>query len=175
MLPGQAWASSLRFAAAVMVGVLRPMLRQNLGQEVLCQQEDVLSPIAERRQFDGYDVETEIEILPEPFLSNELCQVLIRCRDDSHIGVDRGRARRRGRSSSLRAHGAAWPGRQGLISPISSKKSVPPDASSNLPCRVSRASVNAPRSWPKSSLSSSVSAIAAQFTAMNGSSRRRLK
>ncbi len=39
------------------------------------------------------------------------------------------------------------------ISPISSKKRVPVLASSNLPIRRVCASVNAPFSWPKSSLS----------------------
>ena len=39
-------------------------------------------------------------------------------------------------------------------------------------CVAAIAPVNAPRSWPNSSLSSSVSGIAAQFTATNGRSRR---
>ena len=43
------------------------------------------------------------------------------------------------------------------MSPISSRNSVPPEASSNLPARASWASVNAPFSCPNSSLSSSVS------------------
>ena len=60
------------------------------------------------------------------------------------------------------------------MSPISSRNSVPPEASSNLPARASWASVKAPFSWPNSSLSSNVSVRAAQLTAMNGSLRRRL-
>ena len=59
----------------------------------------------------------------------------------------------------------------GLIVPISSRKIVPPSASANLPFLVSVAPVNAPRTWPKSSDSSSVSGIAAQFTLMSGMSR----
>ena len=54
------------------------------------------------------------------------------------------------------------------ISPISSRKMVPPSASSNRPSRRSAAPVKAPFSWPNSSLSSSVSGSAAQLTAMNG-------
>ena len=57
-------------------------------------------------------------------------------------------------------------------SPISSRKSVPPWASSNWPSRRCSAPVNAPFSWPNSSLSSSVSGMAAQLTATNGWSRR---
>ena len=44
--------------------------------------------------------------------------------------------------------------------PISSRKSVPPLAASNLPARSARASVKAPLTWPKSSLSKSVSGMA---------------
>ena len=49
---------------------------------------------------------------------------------------------------------------------------MPPEAASNFPIRCSRASVKAPRSWPKSSLSISVSGMPAQLTATKGSSRR---
>ena len=58
------------------------------------------------------------------------------------------------------------------ISPISSRKMVPPCASSKRPLRWPTAPVNAPFSWPNSSLSSSVSGRAAQLTATNGLPRR---
>ena len=45
---------------------------------------------------------------------------------------------------------------------------MPASPSSNLPMRRAEAPVKAPRSWPKSSLSSSVSGIAAQLIATNG-------
>ena len=45
---------------------------------------------------------------------------------------------------------------------------MPPSASANLPFLVVVAPVNAPRTWPNSSDSSSVSGIAAQFTLMSG-------
>ena len=56
----------------------------------------------------------------------------------------------------------------GVISAISSRKSVPRLASSKQPARRAIAPVNAPFSWPKSSDSSSVSGIAAQLSATNG-------
>ncbi len=62
----------------------------------------------------------------------------------------------------------------GIISAISSRKSVPRCASSNTPVRRSDAPVNAPFSWPKISLSSSVSGIAAQLIATNGNVARGL-
>ena len=52
----------------------------------------------------------------------------------------------------------------GVISPISSRNSVPPSASSNSPFLSRTAPVKAPRSWPNSSLSSSVSGMAPQLT-----------
>jgi hypothetical protein len=56
----------------------------------------------------------------------------------------------------------------GVISAISSRNSVPRSASSKQPSRRSTAPVNAPFSWPKISLSSSVSGMAAQLIGTNG-------
>ena len=58
------------------------------------------------------------------------------------------------------------------ISPISSRKIVPPWASSNRPLRWPTALVNDPFSWPKSSLSRRFSGRAAQLTSTNGAVRR---
>ncbi len=49
---------------------------------------------------------------------------------------------------------------------------MPVSACSNLPMRVVAAPVNAPFSWPNSSLSSSSAGSAAQFTFTNGRSLR---
>ena len=59
----------------------------------------------------------------------------------------------------------------GDVSPTSSRKIVPPSASSNRPLRSAVAPVKAPRAWPNSSDSSSVSGRAPQFWATNGRSR----
>ncbi|MFZ2053708.1 MAG: hypothetical protein WAU81_05875 [Candidatus Aminicenantales bacterium] len=61
-----------------------------------------------------------------------------------------------------------------LMSPISSRKIVPPSACSNLPTLRSVAPVKAPFSWPKSSLSINSSGMAAQLTWTNGSLARML-
>src|SRR5207342_897209 len=58
------------------------------------------------------------------------------------------------------------------MSAISSRKIVPPSASSNLPRRRATAPVKAPRSWPKSSDSISSSGTAAQLTSTKGPSAR---
>src|SRR5438270_219180 len=59
------------------------------------------------------------------------------------------------------------------MSPISSRKSVPPLASSKRPRRAPVAPVKLPRAWPNSSLSSTPSAMAPQSTAMNDPCARR--
>jgi hypothetical protein len=60
----------------------------------------------------------------------------------------------------------------GFISVISSSSSVPPLASSKHPARRWSAPVKAPRSCPKSSLSSRPSGSAAQLIATYGPLRR---
>jgi hypothetical protein len=54
------------------------------------------------------------------------------------------------------------------MSPISSRKRVPPSASSNLPLRSLMALVKLPFMCPNSSLSISSPGMAAQFTSMKG-------
>ena len=61
--------------------------------------------------------------------------------------------------------------RFGETSPTSSRKSVPFPAISNLPLVSLTASVKAPLTCPKSSLSSRVSWMAEQLMTMKGSSR----
>ena len=58
------------------------------------------------------------------------------------------------------------------MSPISSRKIVPPSATSNRPRFRPTAPVNAPRSWPNSSLSISSGGIAAQLTLTNAPATR---
>ena len=60
-------------------------------------------------------------------------------------------------------------------SPISSRKSVPLPAISNLPLVSQTASVKAPLTWPKSSLSSRLSGMPPQLTGTNGLQARRLQ
>ena len=57
-------------------------------------------------------------------------------------------------------------------SPISSRKMVPPSASSKRPRFIPAAPVKEPRAWPKSSLSTSSAGSAPQFT---GTKRRSLR
>ena len=61
------------------------------------------------------------------------------------------------------------------ISAISSSNRVPPSAARKNPSEDCMAPVKAPFWWPNSSASSMASGMAAQFTAMNGPSRRGLR
>ena len=61
------------------------------------------------------------------------------------------------------------------MSPTSSRNSVPPWASSKRPIRCAIAPVNAPFSWPNSSLSSRPVGMAAQFSLTNVRLRRGLR
>ena len=54
------------------------------------------------------------------------------------------------------------------MSPISSRKIVPPFAASNLPALSFTAEVNAPLTWPNNSLSINSEGIAAQLTSIKG-------
>ena len=71
--------------------------------------------------------------------------------------------------SSTRSSLACW--RTGILA-ISSRNSVPPLASSKRPMRSARASVKAPFTWPKSSLSNVPSGRAPVFTATSVRSAR---
>ena len=63
---------------------------------------------------------------------------------------------------------------RGLVSPISSMKTVPRCACSKAPRRSRYAPVKLPRTWPNSSVSSSVSESAAQLTVTSGERFRML-
>ena len=60
-------------------------------------------------------------------------------------------------------------------SPSSSRKTVPPWADSKMPAFAASAPENAPREWPKSSLSASPSGSAAQLRFLRGPAWRRLR
>ncbi len=82
--------------------------------------------------------------------------------------------RRRDRTRPRRARAAGAPAAPVLMSPISSRKSVPPSACSKRPRRIASAPVKAPFSWPKSSDSSRSDAIAEVLSAMKGAFPRGL-
>ena len=138
-----------------------------LPQEMGRQQRNILAPVAQRRQADLDGVQAEQQILPEAPLRHRDAQVGIGGREDAHI-----HAPRLGRADALELAGLEV--RSSLdCSPcemlaISSRNSVPPSAISKRPTRSLLASVNAPFTWPNSSLSKTPSARPPVFTVTSG-------
>ena len=112
------------------------------------------------------------EILAEPAGGGELGERALARGDDADVDLARLACRRRGGSCRPAARAAASPASPALVSAISSRNSVPPSATSNRPRRSRSAPVNAPRTWPNSSLSSSGSGTALQLIATNAPSVR---
>ena len=122
------------------------------GQEVISEERDVLLAFAEGRQFDREHTQPVVQVLAEPAGLGLRPEIAVRRRDQPHVHP-------RVRSSPTRSSSPSWRTRSSLawsssgISPISSRNSVPPSASSNRPARSRTAPVNAPLACPKNSLS----------------------
>ncbi len=127
----------------------------------------------EVRERESERPSVEKEIGAKAFLGDLHLEASIRRADDSNVN-------RIGLVPPTRSSSFSWSTRSSLAcrstgsSPISSRKRVPPCASSNRPARRCRAPVNAPFSCPKSSLSMRVGEIAAQLTLTNACPRRGL-
>ena len=142
-----------------------------LFEKVRRQRRNVVAPIAQRRQ-DNFDcVEAEEQILTETSCRHLAVDVGVGGREDTDI--DPPRARRAEAlefaAASTRSNFACCDG--GTFA-ISSRNRVPPSASSNRPTRSARASVKAPRTWPNSSLSNTVSETPPAFTVTIGRAAR---
>ena len=136
--------------------------------EVPGQQRHVLAALAQGRQLDGDRVDAVVEVLAE------LTRASSPRRDRGWSpppGARRRAAagsRRRGRTCPLSSTRRSFTWLSGSISPISSRKSVPPSASSMRPGLVPTAPVKAPFSWPNSSDSSTSRGRAPQWMGTNG-------
>ena len=93
----------------------------------------------------GTTFEAEVEILAEAAALDLALEVAVGGGDDAHVDVD---ARRspptRSQPRAPRARAGAWPAASSGSSPISSRKSVPPSASSKQPGAARSAPVKAP-------------------------------
>ena len=143
-------------------------------EEMLGEQADVLDAVAQRRHLDEIAREAEVQVLAEgaaAIRSSRSALVAATMRTSTRFAwlAPTGTI---SPSSSTRSS-LAWSA--GAISPISSRKSVPPSASSNHPLRSDVAPVNEPRTWPNSIDSASSPGMATQFTGMNGPADRGLR
>src|SRR5439155_15140421 len=145
-----------------------------LDEEVLGEREDVLRAVAQRRELDREDVEAVVEVAAEESLTDQLLEVAVGAGDHLHVDAPRavGATGVIVPSSRTRRSATCSPG---LASPTSSRKMQPPLASTKRPARFSVAPVNAPRTWPNSSLSRRWSEIAPRFTATKRPRRDRLR
>lgn len=58
---------------------------RQLVDELQSQSDDVVGPLAERRNCQANDVNTEIEVLSKGPFAHHASQVTVRCRNDTHI------------------------------------------------------------------------------------------
>ena len=158
-------------------GVRRQPLRGEAGlprhvlEEALGEHRDRVLAVPQRRDGEGDDLEAVVEVGPEaPALDERLEVALLAASRWMSTAILRVPPTRRNSRRSSARRSLAWQPRP--ISLTSSRKSVPPSAVSMTPSFGRSALVKAPRSWPKSSLSSRGSASVAQFTATKGPSRR---
>ena len=165
-------AQSADARPAAMPRTAWPELAAEPAEEVLDQERDVLAALAQRRQVDADHVEAVVEVLAEAALARP---------------PRAGRGWWRRRRARRRASGCGPPtpldlallqGAQqlGLERRAAARRSRRGRACRRRPARTgpavrSLAPVKAPFSWPNSSLSSSVSGMAAQLTATKGPAR----
>src|SRR5262249_38558163 len=63
-----------------------------LGEEVLEQGDDVVRPLAQRRQMDRKDVKAVVEVFSEPTGGDRRLEIAVRRRDDPRLGPLHGRS-----------------------------------------------------------------------------------
>ena len=135
-----------------------------VAHEMIDQRRQIFETLGQSRQHDGEHIEPVIQVLSQAPLEDRVAEIAIGGRQHPH--VERDVAAPADASEFAVLDDAQQLGLQlGFISPISSSSSVPPLASSKHPARRWSAPVKAPRSWPKSSLSSRPSGSAAQLIA----------
>jgi hypothetical protein len=152
-------------ALAVLVGVAA----EEEGGELV----DVARALAERGDLQRDDVEAVEEVFPELALRDALARSRL-------VAAITRTSTLRVSLPPTRSNVRSWRKRRSLtcvargISLTSSRKMVPPFACSKRPSRREMAPVNAPFSWPKSSLSSRDSVRAAQLRRTSGAFDRGL-
>ena len=125
-----------------------------LTEKILGERRYVFSSLSQRRKINRHNVKAIVEIFTEPSFLNETLQIPVGGGDDPDID-------RNGYNTPNPLELTLLKERKSLAcsspetSPISSKKIVPPWANSILPVLRRCAPVNAPCSWPNSSLSKS--------------------
>jgi len=108
------------------------VFRRELLEKAVGEENDIFRSVPERGHFDAHHIETEIEVLAEVSLIDQIAEVFVGGGEDADIDV---------RSDSTR-RSLTWVAAS--ISPISSRNKVPPSACSKRPIRRWAAPVNDP-------------------------------
>ena len=124
-LPGQGCAEQRRLGLG-RERELPPGSGGVAGEEVVRERQHVLAALAQRRQLDRDDVQPEEEVLAEAAGGHLVAQHAVRRGDDPHVDRPRLGAADAAAPRPPGARAGASPGSRGSISPISSRKSVPP-------------------------------------------------
>ncbi len=142
-LPGQRSRRSARIASSASRTGALPWASASSAHEVRRERLDVLAAGAQRRQPHRHDVEPVEQVLAERALRDEPLEIAVRRRDEADVDLDRlGAAETLHLALLEHAQELDLRGRE--MSPISSRKSVPPCASSKRPGLRAAAPVNAP-------------------------------
>ena len=170
-VPPRRAAGSVRRAGVRPASGLPHPLRA-VAHERRRQVRDVLAAIAQRRQPQLDDVQAVEEIAAEAARRDLRAQVAVGRGDDRRRPPASAAAIRRAAPRRSRARAAAWPAPTAAARRPRRGTACRRAAASNTPGFDSTAPVNAPRTWPNSSLSNSVSTTAEQLIVTNGLLRR---
>ena len=143
-LPGQRNAASSASASALRAAHALAFLGGDAGEEMARQRGHVLRPPAQRRHRNRKHVQAVEQVLAETPGLHVGDQVAVGGGDDADVDLDRSCARRPARLRPPARRATTSPAPAGGNSPISSRNSVPPSASTNLPVCFSVAPVKAP-------------------------------
>ena len=125
------------------------------------------APLAQRRQAHRRDVEAVEQVLAEQALLDQAAQVAVGRGDDAHVGADRRAAADRGVLALLSTRSSrVWASERHVADLVEEQCAAVGLLEAARAARV--APVNAPFSWPNSSLSISSRGIAAMLIATNG-------
>jgi hypothetical protein len=154
-LPGHRYSTRYSIVSSAEAEVAFRYLLRRLREVMVREGGDLDAPLAQRRHVEADDVEAVEESLrgSGPARRGLSMSALVAAitRTSTRTGCD---LADRVHLRSTRGSGGSFGCTSSVVSPISSRKRVPPAAPRMTPWKLSTAPVNAPRRWPKSCASS---------------------
>ena len=174
MLPGHECASNSSRASPLKRGSLPFHLGAELAHEVIGEEQDVFAPLAQRRQMNPEHRDTIVQVFAKPAVGDRTLEVAVGGGNETDVGLERRRAADPLVLPFLQhAKELGLHGRRQLADLVEEQRAA--GRQLEAPALRRSAPVKAPRSWPNSSDSTSVSGSAAQLSATNGPSARALR